>query len=233
MIRSDSARPAAKVHLLRVDPRTVKPGGADADEKTVVVLQAPLATPQAPVAPAPSASHRRGHPASPAASVSGQVAERHVSGETTLWYAGGVFVIADKPPVAGATALATGVAPSHPGVSLLSSVRAAVCVGEEDGMMNWAELPEPQAASAKDLLNAALDRAGCGGQRLIITGGTQALLGGALDLGGSAAVASGGGSTRLVRVAAPGAHPMFEDTTPLPYNVWGPIQSQRVKPASK
>jgi hypothetical protein len=144
-------------------------------------------------------------------------------------------VVAERAPVAGATALATGLPPQSGALAQIGPVRAAVCVGDDDGMLNWAELPAavPPDAGTIALLNAALDRAGCGTTRMIVGNGVRALLGGALDVTAAPATGVTAGGVRLVRGSAPGAHAIFEDTTPLPYNAWGPIQSQRVKPPGK
>jgi hypothetical protein len=73
------------------------------------------------------------------------------------------------------------------------------------------------------------ERAGCS-SRMLVPGDARALLGGTLDASGEPGPSAGTASTaRLVRAAAPGAHPAFEKTPVVPPSVWQPLQNQRVR----
>jgi hypothetical protein len=147
--------------------------------------------------------------------------------ERRAWFANGVFLVGTNEPATDATTLADGVSIASP---TSATARAAVGVQDEDGMLDWIELPPdlaPSAVTAK-AMDALLARAGCS-SRMLVTGDSRALLGGTLDLAAQPFEAAiGATAARLVRGAAPGAHLAF-DTPVVPPAVWQPLQSQRVR----
>ncbi len=207
-VRADR-RPDLKLRVVRADPRTMKPGepgeGAGADEATVLSLVS-----LSLVAP---------HGAAPA---------------LRLWSSGGMFSVATTPPGKGAVALAEGYGFDDP---LGATARAGVGVEDEDGMLVWVELPRGARAdpSASAAIDGVLSRLGCS-TRMLLAGEARALLGGALDAAGDPlppfALRSPPGTfrtARLVRAAAPDAHPVFVDTPIVPIAIWQPLQAKRVR----
>jgi hypothetical protein len=147
--------------------------------------------------------------------------------ERRAWFANGVFLVGTNEPGTDATTLGDGVSLASPAAA---TVRAAVGVQDEDGMLDWIELaPEtaPSAGAAK-AMDALLARAGCS-SRMLVTGDSHALLGGTLDLAAQPFEAAiGATAARLVRAAAPGAHLAF-DTPVVAPAIWQALQSQRVR----
>ena len=232
-VRSDPQHPDWNMRVLRVDPRTLVPagvGGTNIDTPTILTFPGPPPAPDSHAAPG---QHRAAHGASsaPAAS-SGAPRQPHptaTSTDASLWWSSGTFVVAAASPSSEAMALASGQALTKT-MTALSPARAAVGINDEDGMLDWVELPPdaPLDAASAATLVALLDKLGCS-QKMLVTSGTRALLGGALDLAGEPATGATATLTRLVRGSPPGAHLMFEDTPLVPYTVWQPLQSQHVK----
>jgi hypothetical protein len=149
-------------------------------------------------------------------------------GELTLWLAGGGFAIGARAPSPEATAIAPGLLPAS---DKAGAARAAVGVNDEDGMLTWVELPPDLSADGRTaaMLDALLAKLGCS-SRMLLVGGTKALLGGALDITGSAPQGPPAPSRAvLVRGSPPGAHTLFDTTQLVPYSVWQPLQAQRVR----
>jgi hypothetical protein len=147
--------------------------------------------------------------------------------ERRAWFANGVFLVGTTEPAPDATTLGDGVSLTSPAAA---TARAAVGVQDEDGMLDWIELPPdatPSATTAK-AMDALLARAGCS-SRMLVTGDSRALLGGTLDLAAQPfAAVVGATAARLVRDAAPGAQLAF-DTPVVPPAIWQPLQAQRVR----
>ena len=136
------------------------------------------------------------------------------------------FVVAPRSPAAGAVALVGG----HP----LDDPRSAGARPRwesrtTDGMLVWVELGEGAHPSAETAaaIDALLARMGCSA-RIGVPGDAHALLGGTTDAAGHPAPA-GAAEVRLVRAAAPDAHPLFADTPVVPIQVWQPLQTKRVR----
>jgi hypothetical protein len=115
---------------------------------------------------------------------------------------------------------------------------AAIGVADEDGMLVWIELPpgaRPTEATAA-AMDALLGRLGCSA-RMAVPGQAAAWLGGGegslLDAAGepasAARPAASATTVRLVRGAAPDAHPIFVDTPIVPIQVWQPLQAKRIR----
>jgi hypothetical protein len=140
-----------------------------------------------------------------------------------LWHSAGAFSIGASPPVPEAVRLATG----HAGAGV-----AAVGVADDGGMLVYVELaPPPAAPTAADakLLDDLLGRLGCG-LRLPLAKPLAVALGGDTDLAGTAVRAPvAPGAVRLARATLPGGRRMFEDTPVVPFNVWYPLQQQRIR----
>jgi len=146
------------------------------------------------------------------------------SGDVSLWHSEGAFSIAAAPPVAGAVRLATGRASG--------AASAALGVNDEDGMLIYVELSARPAAPSpahEKALDELLAKLGCSSKLLLSEPLTMAL-GGDTDLAGAAVHAPGGAAAvRLARIDAPGARRIFEDTPVVPFNVWYPLQQQRIR----
>ena len=147
--------------------------------------------------------------------------------EIGVWWSGGTFVTAAQPPGPDALLVAVGQPLARAAVAMS---RVAACVHDEDGMLDWVELPEATApdASTANAMDALLARDGCG-TRVFVEGSARALLGGTSDLDGTAAQPPAFASARLVRAEAPGARPYFESTPIVSPGVWQPLQMQRVR----
>jgi hypothetical protein len=143
----------------------------------------------------------------------------------SVWLTNGVLV-ASAPPVPGGTRIATGRPLSHSS----ANAHAAIGVQDEDGLLDWVELPPGAKADVATAaaMDALLQRLGCG-VRLLLDGEAQAILGGVQDLGGDATVLPSTPSTRLVRSTPPSARPYFEETPVVSPSVWQPLQSRRVR----
>jgi hypothetical protein len=143
----------------------------------------------------------------------------------SIWLTDGVLV-ASAAPVPGGTRIATGRPLSHSSLN----ARAAIGVQDEDGLLDWVELPPGAKADAATAaaMDALLQRLGCG-VRLLLGPEAQAVLGGVQDLGGDAVVLPSTPSTRLVRTTPPSARAYFEGTPVVPASVWQPLQSRRVR----
>jgi hypothetical protein len=142
-----------------------------------------------------------------------------------IWLTDGVLV-ASASAVPGGTRIAAG----QPLPQSSAGARAAIGVQDEDGLLDWVELP-PEAsddAFTAAAMDSLLQRLGCG-VRLLLHRDARAVLGGAQDLGGNATVLPPSPSTRLVRGTPPSARSYFETTPIVPPAVWQPMQSQRVR----
>jgi hypothetical protein len=142
-----------------------------------------------------------------------------------VWLTDGVLIVSAS-PVPGGTRIAVG----RPLTQASSNARAAVGVQDEDGLLDWVELPPGTKADAASAaaMDALLQRLGCGA-RLLLGADAQAILGGTEDLGGGTVALPVTLSTRLVRGVAPSAHAYFEATPIVSPSVWQPIQSRRVR----
>jgi hypothetical protein len=204
-VRASADRPELKLRVVRADPRTMAP--------------ADRAPQGAPVVLALSAPAR---------------------GSLTLWWSRGVFSIAANAPNRITAPLAKGGVASADEVPLAEGhllgdpraarSRAAVGVQDEDGMLAWVELaseaaPDETTALAMD---KQLQRMGCS-TRFGLSGDARALLGGTFDAAGHPLANPPLSVARLVRVRAPDAHPVFEDTPIVPIQVWQPLQAKRVR----
>ncbi len=142
-----------------------------------------------------------------------------------IWLSDRVLVTSSS-PIPGATRVAAG----RPLGQGSSNARAAIGVQDEDGLLDWVELP-PDARADGDssaAMDAVLKRLGCS-VRLLLGPDARAILGGAQDLGGGEALLPSSPSTRLVRATPASARPYFDTTPVVPPSVWQPIQSQRVR----
>ncbi len=152
-------------------------------------------------------------------------------GSVTLWWSRGLFAIAPNGSTIAAGADAVPLAEGHSlGDPRAAHSRAAVGVQDEDGMLAWVELssdvtPDATTASAMDTV---LQRMGCS-TRFGLSGDARALLGGTFDAAGHPLANPPPAVARLVRVRAPDAHPVFEDTPIVPIQVWQPLQAKRVR----
>lgn len=192
-----------KARLLRVDPRMVKAEPANGSDGSTLV-----ATFARPLRGA-RAAKKSDAGAAP-------------SGGKRLFLAGHVFVLEGNAP-AGALPIVELLPPGS------AEARAAVGVSDEDGMLQWVELAPEEAGDpqVRDQMLALLQRLGCS-QRALVAGDVHAFPGGSLDTSGQPAV-PGPEQVRLLRDAAPGAHPIFEKVEIVPQPVWYPLQQQRVK----
>jgi hypothetical protein len=146
---------------------------------------------------------------------------------TSVWLADGLFVVSTAPP-AGGTRIAAG-SPLGSGGGA-KDARAAVGVQDEDGLLDWVELPpdaKPDASSAI-AMDALLAKMGCGA-RLLVGADARAVLGTGQDLSGSPIPLPATPSTRLVRGNPTSARLYFEQTPIVAPAVWQPLQSQRVR----
>jgi hypothetical protein len=211
----EGSAPPASVHVLRIDPRTVRSAKLDAtttDASADIVVEFAL-----PVRPAPAAS--ASHPVRKPSPETREDETRY------LWFTSNVFLI-DKTVPEGQSSLAELVSAGGTASSL---ARAAVGISDEDGMLQWVELGNddtPNETTANAMLKL-LERIGCS-TRGLVRGDVRAFLGGTLDTGGQPR-AHLDPITRLVRDAAPGARAMFESTPIVPQSVWYPLQERRVK----
>jgi hypothetical protein len=155
-----------------------------------------------------------------------------------VWLANGSFITSASPPPGG-TRIAAGLplAANPAG----KEARAAIGVQDEDGLLDWVELPpeaKPDAASAT-AMDRLLSGMGCG-VRLLVGADARAVLGpggaGGLspggagqDLGGGAIALPATPSTRLVRGQPSSARTYFDSTPIVPPAVWQPLQAQRVR----
>jgi len=142
-----------------------------------------------------------------------------------IWLTHGVF-IASALPVPDGTRIVAG----HPLSIGAPEARAAIGIQDEDGILDWVELP-PGArggASSAASMDALLLRLGCG-VRLLLGADARAILGGVQDLGGNSGTLPSSPSTRLVRSTPPSARPYFETTPVVPPSIWQPLQSRRVR----
>lgn len=143
-----------------------------------------------------------------------------------VWLTHGVFVTSAS-PIPDGIRLATG----KPLPRGSPSARAAVGVQDEDGWLDWVEIPpgtRPDAVSAA-AMDGLLRRLGCG-VRLLLGADSRAILGGALDLGGGPTdLPSAVPFMRLVRGTPPSARLYFEATPVVAPAIWKPLQSQRVR----
>jgi len=152
----------------------------------------------------------------------------HKAAGAGVWLEKGVFLAGTAPPSPDALGIALGVPASAPAAA---AARVFAGVEDEEGMLVWAELapdtkPGPDTAASVDAL---LKKMGCS-VRVATFGDARALLGGQLDIAGEAAtVPVTPDAVRLVRGAAPDAHPYFESTPIVRPSVWQPLQMQRVR----
>jgi hypothetical protein len=147
-------------------------------------------------------------------------------GTVTLWWAPGLFAVAATPPNDDAVPLAGG---DRFAEGRSASARAALGV-DDDGMLDWVELPvgaEANASSAR-AMDTLLARLGCQA-RMFLAGDARALLGGTLDAAGRPMEKSPAPVARLVRARTPDAHEIDVDTPIVPIQVWQPLQAKRVR----
>jgi hypothetical protein len=139
-----------------------------------------------------------------------------------LWLGAHVFTI-DKTPPANGAALANVLPPGS------VTARGAVGISDEDGFLNWVELPPDDAPSseASAAMLELLQRAGCT-TRGLLAGDVRAYLGGTLDAAGEPG-APAVPTVRLTRTTTPAAKQIFENVAIVQQPVWQPLQSQRVK----
>jgi hypothetical protein len=109
--------------------------------------------------------------------------------------------------------------PLRPGTSTL---RGACVDGNGFLVMAVADRALP------DLVMRALDGAGCGRERIALTGATLLLPSGE-TVAGESAPARPTPSLALVAREFVGARPMFTEVTPVPPRVWAPVQNRRVR----
>ena len=150
-----------------------------------------------------------------------------VRGPLHLWWQDNLFLVAATAP--RATMIASGVplATANP-----AAVRAAVGVGDLDGLLVWIEVPTSVADDPPDAaLLASLDRLlaklGCS-TRLALEGGV-ALLGGTTGLAGQNLSPPSSPFVRFVRGTTPSARLYFPSTPVVSPAVWQPLQSKRVR----
>jgi hypothetical protein len=196
------SRAGLKLRVVRADPRTMKPAGAEparpggggsADgDPTVLDLEGP--------------DH----------------------GDLDLWWSGSVFSVAKAAPTKDATRLVSGYAATS---APAATARAALGVQDEDGMLLWVELPEGERADATTAasMDSLLQSLGCT-QRMSLPGDSRALPGGTLDATGEPLrTAPSPSAAHLVRMRAPDAHPVFESTPIVPVSTWQPLQAKRIR----
>ncbi|MFO0735767.1 MAG: hypothetical protein U0270_07805 [Labilithrix sp.] len=143
-------------------------------------------------------------------------------GDRKLWIGQHVFTI-DKSAPPNGVSLANVLPPGS------VTARGAVGISDEDGFLNWVELP-PDDAPSSEASAAMLDllqRAGCT-TRGLLAGDLRAFLGGTLDTAGEPA-APAVATARLTRTATPAAKQIYESVAIVQQPVWQPLQSQRVK----
>jgi hypothetical protein len=143
-----------------------------------------------------------------------------------VWLGEGLFVTGTSP---GGTRIAAG-SPLGSGIGGGKDARAAIGVQDEDGLLDWVELPpeaKPDAASAA-AMDALLAKMGCT-VRLLVGADARAVLGSGQDLSGTPIPLPATPSTRLVRGNPSSARLYFESTPIVPPAVWQPLQSQRVR----
>jgi len=148
-------------------------------------------------------------------------------GELAVWLGDRVFLSGAAPPSPDALAIAVG---SLPGSPEAASARAMVGIQDEDGMLDWIELPPdatPSAALTR-AMDALLASMGCSA-RIALAGDARALLAGTLDVAGEPTSPPRTAVARLVRGDAPSARPYFTSTPIVSPSVWQPLQSQRVR----
>jgi hypothetical protein len=146
--------------------------------------------------------------------------------DVALWLSGGVFLIGSSAPAPGATLLAVGaMAEKSKG-----TLRGAVGIHDEDGMLHWVEPDEASKPSAGlvKVMDGLLGRLGCS-SRMMIYGDAALVLGDSLDTAGNPTKAPAKPLARLVRDEAPGARAYFEDTAMVAPSVWQALQAQRVR----
>ncbi len=207
--------PELEAMVLRVDPRTVRAepeGDAPANDSAESDRRGVVAT-----------FGHRGRAVADAGRQPSHLPDGAASGPR-LWLGAHVFSIASSPPLE-ATAIAD---LTLPGAQGAAAARAAVGISDEDGMLQWIQLPEgPADANAADSLLKFLERLGCS-SRALVAGDVRAHLGASLGLEGQPAIAMRS-PVRLLRTSAPAARAYFESTEIVPLSVWSPLQQQKVK----
>jgi hypothetical protein len=164
-------------------------------------------------------------PADPDATVVAWTASAR--GSVVLWHSERAFVVSERSPEPGATALLGGHPLDDPRAS---AARAAAGIEDEDGMLVWVELAGDVRATKATAaaMDALLARMGCS-TRIGIPGEAHALLGERADIAGHPAAPADSVVARLVRAVAPGARAIFTDTPIVPASVWQPLQAKRVR----
>jgi hypothetical protein len=209
-VRPDAARPAVRVRVLKIDPKTVS-AEKSADRtagKTVAVIDAG----EAPRSPAEG---------------------------TSLWHSAGAFAIGQAAPVPGAVRLASGpgsLAGAGAAVAAIGVhdeegmlVYVEITGGPATQPASAAGALAATAPLDAKMLEQLLKKLGCS-SRLFLAEPLPVALGGDTDLGGSAARApSGANVVRLARAVAPGAQRIFPDTPVVPFGTWYPLQQQRIR----
>jgi len=200
-VRPDPRHAGMKVRVMRVDPRTIAATNGTANQNVV----ATLGVPETKAADAHATSNM---------------------GDLRLWFTPGVFTIGKNPHDEKATAIAYGVLQQS---SAAQSARAAVGIQDEDGMLNWVEIPATMSLDAEGVrqIDQLLQKMGCG-SRMFVPGQLRAFVGGELGIDAESPTPH---STLVsfTRVATPGAELHFTDTPIVPFNVWQPLQAQRVR----
>ncbi len=147
-------------------------------------------------------------------------------GDLRLWSTPGVFTIGKTAHADKAEALAYGVLRSS---AAAQTAHAAVGIHDEDGMLTWIEIPETATLAPQEVadIDALLLQMGCS-SRMFLPGQLRAYLGRELGIDATPARAH---STLISfsRVVTPAAEPHFADTPIVPFNVWQPLQAQRVR----
>ncbi len=198
-----------RLRVLRVDPR-------------MLALRAPAPVPPATAvttaAPseAAAAQPRSNDPVVLAMNVAPSAA-----GGTSLWYSTGAFFVGPDAPVEGALRLATGTADAR--------VRAASGVEDESGMLVYVELADPAAAVPAAELARVLASVGVGSS-IAFAEPLELALGGdtSLTLAARRLPAAGDAVTFFRKPGAGGAR-MFEATPVVPFEIWYPLQSRRIR----
>lgn len=112
------------------------------------------------------------------------------------------------------------------GTFLTPGATATRAVGiDADGYLVFAVADRP----IPDLVGLALDRAGCGPQRLALSPTAAISIGGARDAAGAAIAPNATTAFTLVERAMPGAERMFSNVRPVPPDVWFDAQHRRVR----
>lgn len=198
--RPDPRHAGMKVRVLRIDPRTVAATRDSVDQNVVASLGV--------------------------VETKNQNAHAPNMGDLRLWFTPGVFTIGKSAHDEKATAVAYGVLQQS---AAALTAHAAVGIQDEDGMLNWIEIPETSTLDAEGVrrIDELLKQMGCS-SRMFVPGQLRAFLGRELGIDAERAAPH---STLLsfTRVSTPAAALHFTDTAIVPFSVWQPLQAQRVR----